>query len=149
MSSSDCVAKENECNDSEGNRVRSSPNAIIGEAGADGPDPEGRREVGGVMCSDDARWEARLEPGSLGVGCWRIRRSPEAPRPCSCSGFRGDLVILSIWPASKLIRFVVSMFASRAPAACDSRFPVLLFFGRKTLSEANRRVGCMADIESS
>ena len=43
------------------------------------------------MCSDDDRWEARLELGSLGVGCWRIRRRPEAPRPCSCSGLIGDL----------------------------------------------------------
>lgn len=73
---------------------------------------------------------------------------PAKPPPCYMFP-PTHLVILSIWPASKLIRFVVSMFASRAPAACDSRFPVLLFFGRKTLSEANRRVGCMADIESS
>ena len=154
MSSSDCVANENECNDSEGKRVRSSPKDMIGEGGAEGPEPEGRLEDGGVICSDDARCEARPEPGSLGAGCWRIRRRPEAPRPCSCSGLMGDLgsvsnsfpavvfsvplaspthlVILSIWPASKLIRFVVSMLASRAPAACESKFPVLLFFGSET-----------------
>jgi hypothetical protein len=71
--------------------VRSSLKASIGEGGAEGPELEGRLEDGGVICSDSARCEARPEPGSLDVGCWRIRRRPEAPRPCSCSGFIGDL----------------------------------------------------------
>lgn len=29
--------------------------------------------------------------GSLGAGDWRMRRRPETPRPCSCSGTTGDL----------------------------------------------------------
>lgn len=85
MNSSDCVANEKECSDSEGKRVRSSPKAKVGEPGAL---PEGCREVGGVMFKDAARWE---DVDRRGPGCWRIRRRPEAPKPCSCSGMMGDL----------------------------------------------------------
>lgn len=89
MNPSDCVANENECRDSEGKRVRSSPNAKVGEAGAVGALPEGCLEVGGVMFNDVARWEEDMD--RRGPGCWRIRRKPEAPMPCSCSGMMGDL----------------------------------------------------------
>jgi hypothetical protein len=99
MKSSDCVAKENECNDSDGNRVTSSPIPNVGEPGADGADPEGCLDTGGVMFRDVDLWVVpglRTEPaGNLGVGCWRIRRRPEAPRPCSCSDTTGDLMLLS------------------------------------------------------
>ena len=89
MNSSDCVANENECKDSDGKRVKSSPIANVGDGGAEGEDPEGRLDTGGVaMFSDVARWVVggRREPG-----CWRMRRSPDDPRPCSCSGTIGDL----------------------------------------------------------
>lgn len=56
MNSSDCVAKENECKDSEGKRVRSSPKAKVGDPGTDGAEVEGCRETGGVaMLSEDDR----------------------------------------------------------------------------------------------
>lgn len=88
MKSSDWVANENECRDSEGKRVRSSAKARVGEPGADGAEPEGCLETGGVMLREAARWvEGTREPGT-----WRMRRRPEAPRPCSCSGTMGDLV---------------------------------------------------------
>jgi hypothetical protein len=90
MNSSDWVANENEWRDSLGKRVRSSPNARAGEAGAgagtEGSEPEGCLETGGVMCSEAAREVDNLEPG-----CWRMRRRPEEPMPCSCSGRMGDL----------------------------------------------------------
>jgi hypothetical protein len=166
MNSSDCVAKENECKDSVGKRVRSSPKARAGEAGAEGVEPEGCLEVGGVICSD----AARCEVGNLGPGCWRMRRRPEEPMPCSCSGRMGDLTdvsarslnrlshvlyascvspphlaILSSCPASMLMRFILR--DKGGGAICESRLLVLLFLGRETLSEANRRVCC--GLESS
>lgn len=56
MNSSDCVANENECSDSEGKRERSSPKANVGEAGAVGVDSEGCLDTGGVvMFSEVAR----------------------------------------------------------------------------------------------
>jgi hypothetical protein len=64
----------------------------------------------------------------LGAGDWRMRRRPETPSPCSCSGTTGDLAILSKEPASIDIRFAVSTTRG-APRAYERRFPVLLFFG--------------------
>lgn len=55
MKSSDCVANENECRDSVGKRVRSSPKVSVGEPGTDGVDVEGCLETGGVMFNDIAR----------------------------------------------------------------------------------------------
>lgn len=55
-----------------------------------------------------------------------MRRRPDAPKPCSCSGTMGDLVIRSSWPASKLMRFAVSIIGG-AEMACESRFDMLLF----------------------
>lgn len=89
MNSSDCVANENEWRDSEGKRERSSPNTRVGEPGADGADPEGCLETGGVAMFKEV---ARCVVGcSRPGGCCRMRRSPEAPMPCSCSGTIGDL----------------------------------------------------------
>ena len=89
INSSDCVANEKECSDSLGKRVRSSPKARVGELGAVGTEVEGCLEAGGVglMFSEAARWaETPREPG-----CCRMRRRPEAPRPCSCSVTMGEL----------------------------------------------------------
>jgi hypothetical protein len=90
INSSDCVAKEKECSDSEGKRVRSSPKAKVGEAGAVGAASDGCLDTGGVAkFSDVERWVA--EGGPREPGCWRMRRRPEIPMPCSCSGTMGDL----------------------------------------------------------
>lgn len=75
-----------------------------------------------------------------------MRRRPEAPRPCSCSGRIGDLedtsafhsqeralthlAMRSSWPASRLMRLVD--MDSGATCPCASRLPVLLFFGSET-----------------
>lgn len=67
--------------------MRSSPKVSVGEWGVDGADPEGCRDTGGVILSE----AARCADGSRGPGCWRMRRRPEAPKPCSCSGRMGDL----------------------------------------------------------
>ncbi len=77
------------------------------------------------------------EGGSVGArdkGCCRIRRSPEDPSPCSCSGMRGDLPIRSysmMEPASNENRILV---VSAALTDCAKRLPVLLFFGNDRLS---------------
>lgn len=31
--------------------------------------------------------------GARDFGCWRIRRRPETPRPCSCSATMGDKTV--------------------------------------------------------
>lgn len=127
MNSSDWVAKENECNDSEGNRVRSSPKANVGDPGAEGAEPDGCLDTGGVaMFSEAARW---FDAGNRGPGCWRMRRRPEAPRPCSCSGTMGDLAMRSSWPASMLRRFAVFK-GGGAPERRVSRLEVLLFLDK-------------------
>jgi hypothetical protein len=46
-----------------------------------------------------------VEGGRREPGCWRMRRSPEAPMPCSCSETMGDLrrmcqPLLSTCPAA-------------------------------------------------
>ena len=70
--------------------MRSSPKAKVGDAGAVGADSEGCLDTGGVeMFSEAARW---VDCSCLGPGCWRMRRRPEDPRPCSCSDTMGDLV---------------------------------------------------------
>jgi hypothetical protein len=100
MNSSDWCAKEKECNDSDGNRVRSSVN-IVGEAGPGDKAPEELfREPGSVRLIEfergaiDAARDELVEGGRVGArggGCCRIRRRPDAPRPCSCSVITGDL----------------------------------------------------------
>jgi len=65
-------------------------------------------------------------------GCWRIRRKPEIPRPCSCSGITGDIAIVSprscsmLDPASIENRILVFSAGLQVFAM---RFPVLRFFG--------------------
>jgi hypothetical protein len=150
MNSSDCVANEKECSDSLGKRLRSSPNANVGEAGAVGAASEGCLDPGGVAKFSDVD---RAEGGPREPGCWRMRRRPDAPMPCSCSGTMGDLravshdcqtqtragsvpahthlVMRSSWPASKLMRFAVSM----ASGVRDlSRLDVLLFLTSEAYS---------------
>ena len=74
--------------------------------------------------------------GSVGVrdgGCCRIRRKPDSPRPCSCSGMTGDLAIGSYSteaPASKENRILAF---SLDLAESDNRLPVLRFFGRERI----------------
>jgi hypothetical protein len=64
IDSSDWVAKENECRDSVGKRVKSSPKGIVGEPGADGAEADGCLDTGGVIWRDAARWvEGTREPG--------------------------------------------------------------------------------------
>lgn len=100
MNSSDWCAKEKECNDSEGNRLRSSVKFKEGDVGPGGMAIEVDRGFGKerVMELDLGPIEGFRDDdpelgatGVLGSGCWRIRRRPEAPRPCSCSVIIGDL----------------------------------------------------------
>ena len=75
--------------------------------------------------------------GYVGVrdgGCCRIRRRPDTPSPCSCSGMRGDLCIESRSmddPASMEKRIRVPSAGLMASA---KRFPVLRFLGRERTS---------------
>jgi hypothetical protein len=54
----------------------------------------------------DGLREDDSEDGSVGGGrtggCWRIRRRPEAPIPCSCSVMTEDLIKLSSQPSMTL-----------------------------------------------
>lgn len=100
MNSSDWWAKENECKDSEGNRLRSSVKLSVGEDGPEAIAIDAEREFGKDRVIDPDRGptegflEDDSEEGIVGTrdgGCCRIRLSPEAPRPCSCSVMIGDL----------------------------------------------------------
>jgi hypothetical protein len=100
MNSSDWWANENECKDSEGNLVRSSVKFSVGEEGPDGMSIDPVLELGNVRAIEPDRGatEAFRDDdsdegivGARGGGCCRIRRRPEAPRPCSCSVTTGDL----------------------------------------------------------
>jgi hypothetical protein len=73
----------------------------VGEAGPGDKAPEELfRELGSVRlielergATDVARDELAEggRVGARGGGCCRIRRRPDAPRPCSCSVITGDL----------------------------------------------------------
>lgn len=102
MNSSDWCANEKECNDSEGNRLRSSVKLRTGEDGPEGMPIEDSREFDNVRVMEPERGATNealredsvdSEVGRVGArrGCCRIRRKPEAPRPCSCSVIIGDL----------------------------------------------------------
>ena len=77
------------------------------------------------------------EDGNVGIrggGCCRIRRRPDTPSPCSCSGTIGDLAIASYSldvPASNENRILVPSVGLGTPA---SKFPVLRFLGRERIS---------------
>jgi hypothetical protein len=135
INSSDCVANENECRDSEGNRERSSPKANVGDPGAVGAESEGCLDTGGVAIFNDV---ARcVEGGNREPPCWRMRRRPEAPMPCSCSGTMGDLKrmcqpLLNTCPAACLIPHLV--MRSSCPASKLMRFPVSIAGGPLALS---------------
>jgi hypothetical protein len=106
MNSSDCVAKENECSDSDGNLERSSPNAKAGDPGGEVAESEGCLDTGGLpRLSEAARW---VEGGGREPGCCLMRRRPDAPIPCSCSGTRGDLGHVSHCSSSSDIYPLVS-----------------------------------------
>lgn len=107
INSSDWWAKEKECNDSDGNRVRSSVKFNVGEAGPGDKAPdEPFRELGVVRLTELDRGATEpvldelVESGSVGArggGCCRILLKPEAPMPCSCSVMMADLIdILSV-----------------------------------------------------
>lgn len=87
--------------------------------------------------------EVSDEEGSVGArdkGSCRIRRNPEDPSPCSCSGISGALAIPSysiIDPASNEKRI---LDVSAALADCPKRLPVLLFLGSETLSAGFRDI---------
>lgn len=73
----------------------------VGEEGPDGTAIEAARELGKVRDIELDRGptegfrEEASEGGKVGArvkGCCRIRRRPDAPRPCSCSVMTGDLI---------------------------------------------------------
>lgn len=112
--------------------MRSSPKAKVGDAGAVGADSEGCLDTGGVeMFSEAARW---VDCSCLGPGCWRMRRRPEDPRPCSCSDTMGDLAMRSSCPASMLRRLAVSM-GGGGPVRQFSRLEVLFVLTSGAYSE--------------
>ena len=80
-------AKENECNDSDGNRVRSSPNGIAGDAGAAARESEALREFAAEEEADRKSKAGRF--GSEGSRAVLMRR-----KPVSRSAVRmGDLFV--------------------------------------------------------
>jgi hypothetical protein len=73
----------------------------VGEEGPDGIPIDGARELGNVRVIELDRGpiegfrEEASEAGKVGArarGCCRIRRRPDAPRPCSCSVMTRDLI---------------------------------------------------------
>jgi len=80
--------KEKEWSDSEGNRVKSSVKPSVGEPGAEGI-AEGCLDWGGGSKFRDVDLDPPVP--TRDAGGWRIRRSPDTPRPCSCSVTIGDL----------------------------------------------------------
>lgn len=92
-----------------------------------------------IVIGGDLDGEAKDSSGDEGCvgfrqgGCCRIRRRPETPRPCSCSGITGDRTSPPFSvpdPASKENR--IFRLSESALAASDRRFPVLRFFGSET-----------------
>ena len=81
-------------------------------------------------------YEAEGEAGCEGArdgGCWRIRRRPEIPSPCSCSGS------IEVLAGSKLVVELVSKETRSFPSSIDvlvfaKRSPVLRFFGSLSAS---------------
>jgi hypothetical protein len=53
-----------------------------------------------VLREDDSE-DGSVGGGRIG-GCWRIRRRPEAPIPCSCSVMTEDLIEVSCQPSMTL-----------------------------------------------
>ena len=156
--SSDWWANEKECKDSEGKRVRSS---LKLNGGDEGPPEVNVREEGRLRVIEDdlegIENDDSGEDGNVGVragGCCRIRRRPDTPKPCSCSGMIGDLAIASYsldGPASNENRILVPSAAFGTPA---SRFPVLRFLGRDSVSVGDSdgegdRLGLGIDRKSS
>ena len=76
-------------------------------------------------------YEAEGEAGCEGArdgGCWRIRRRPDIPSPCSCSGS------IEVLAESKPVVEFVSKETRNFPSSIDvlvfaRRSPVLRFFG--------------------
>lgn len=72
----------------------------VGDEGPELITTEGVRVVGSVRVMEPVRPTEGLreedpEEGKLGTrggGCCRMRRRPDAPRPCSCSVMTGDLI---------------------------------------------------------
>lgn len=80
-------ANENECRDSEGNRLRSSPNGIAGEAGPEGRDREAFRELAAEELADRISNAGRVGEGGL---CAVLMRR----KPLSRSAVKmGDLFV--------------------------------------------------------
>lgn len=96
MDSSEGWAKENEWRDSEGNLDRSSPKLIVGEEGPEAVIVDADRDFESERVIELDRgpteWVRDDDPEDPRAGgCWRIRRRPEAPSPCSCSAMWGVL----------------------------------------------------------
>ncbi len=100
MNSSDWWAKEKEWRDSDGNRLRSSVKFNVGDEGPEAIAIDAAREAGKERViepdrapteglRDDASEEGRV--GARTGGCCRMRLSPDAPKPCSCSVMTGVL----------------------------------------------------------
>jgi hypothetical protein len=92
MNSSDWCANENECKDSDGNRVKSSVKFRFGDIGGGAPDDDFLDVVCRLKLLDRGPMEAARDElaeeariGDRTCGCCRILRRPDAPRPCSCS----------------------------------------------------------------
>jgi hypothetical protein len=91
-SSAEWCAKENECNDSDGNRLKSSVKFMVGDEGPDIAPVElfldsGEREI--AIDADLGPMDGALDEfveeivATRGGGCWRILLKPEIPRLCS------------------------------------------------------------------
>lgn len=63
------------------------------------------------------------------MGCWRIRRKPDTPRPCSCSGMMGDKEVESKSKADPTSTEGRCLVLSALLPVIPIRFPVLRFLG--------------------
>lgn len=91
-------------------------------------------------------YEAEGEAGCDGArdwGCWRIRRRPDIPSPCSCSGSIGVLIGMSK-PVVELVSKATRSFPSSINFPVFARrSPVLRFFGSlRTLGSGPELSSC-------
>ena len=99
-------ANENECSDSDGNRVRSSPNGIAGDPGAAARDSEALRELAAEEEADRNSKAGRF--GSEGSRAVLMRR-----RPVSRSAVRmGDLFVADMHVSYCLMHLVPAVMRS-------------------------------------
>ena len=81
--------------------------------------------------------------GARDGGCWRMRRKPDIPSPCSCSGSIGVLVAGSKTVDEFVSKETLSFRSSTGFLVFARRSPVLRFFGSlRTLGSDSNLSSC-------